>query len=69
MKCEGQRRYGGAFTMGIPEWIQCKNEATVMLTIKQGKEDEIKLPACNTCWQEAIDNKDIAIKTSHPIIK
>ncbi len=33
VRCEGWRRYGGAFTLGSPRWEQCGNDATVMLEI------------------------------------
>ena len=51
-KCEGQRRYGGVFTFGKPEWVQCTEDAIVVLTI-----DGEDIPACNTCWKEVIENK------------
>jgi len=53
MQCEGWRRKGGAFTFGPVEWEQCKNEATVMLEVKQ--ETIKKLPGCETCWKECIE--------------
>ena len=66
MRCEGWRRSGGAFTLGLPQWVQCENDATVMLTIEQEKVTET-LPACKKCWQEAIDKK-IKILGVVPII-
>ena len=56
MRCEGWRRYGGAFSFGPPKWVQCENEATVMMEVEQ-QEKVGKLPACMTCWKEAVDSK------------
>lgn len=65
MKCEGWRRYGGAFKFGPVRWEQCKNKPLVKLTVKQ--EGEVKeVPACKECWQEAIENK-IEIQKVTPI--
>jgi len=64
-QCEGWRRYGGAFSFGPVKWVQCENEATVLLTVVQ-KGTEAEMPACSTCWQEAIDNK-IEIKEAKPL--
>ena len=64
MRCEGWRRYGGAFTLGPPEWRQCENEAVVMLTVEQ--EAVSKLPACGECWKEGIE-KGITILKVEPI--
>jgi hypothetical protein len=63
MKCEGQRRYGGVFTLGPVTWVDCPDTPTVLLKIG-GK----VLPACNTCWQECIDNK-MVIEEVIPIQK
>ena len=54
MRCEGWRRYGGAFSLGPVVWRQCQNEAVVMLDIEQDGERQ-QLPGCAVCWQEAID--------------
>ncbi len=54
-QCEGWRTHGGAFSFGPVNWEQCKHEAIVVLTVIQEKTEE--MPACLTCWQEAIDNK------------
>ena len=64
MRCEGWRRYGGAFTLGPVKWEQCKNEAVVILTVKQEEIED--LPACLDCWNEAIDRR-IKIISSKPI--
>lgn len=67
MKCEGYRRYGGAFTLGPVKWEQCTNEATVNITfVQDGKEHT--LPGCLECWQECIENK-LDIKSVNPIIE
>ena len=55
VRCEGWRRYGGAFTLGPVEWKQCENVAIVMLKVNQGKIEE--LPACAECWAEVRENK------------
>ena len=65
MKCEGYRRYGGAFTLGPVRWEQCKSKATVKLTfLEDGKYKT--LPACNECWKECIANNMI-IKKEVPL--
>ncbi len=65
MRCEGWRRYGGAFTFGPVKWAQCDNNAIVVLRVEQEKIEE--LPACAECWQEALDNK-MEILEVKPII-
>ena len=66
MQCEGWRRYGGIMTFGPPRWEQCKNEATINMTVEQeGKVST--LPACNICWNEAIE-RDMKIIKTEPII-
>ena len=62
-RCEGWRRYGGAFTLGPVTWEQCKNPGIVILTIDQG-EGTKKLPACKKCWQEAVANCIKILKTT-----
>lgn len=65
MKCEGWRRHGGALSFGKPQWVQCDEDATVMLKIvQQGAISE--LPGCNTCWKEAIDS-GIEILSATPL--
>jgi hypothetical protein len=54
-RCEGYRKYGGAFSFGPPVWEQCKENAIVELTIKQEKTETF--PACKTCWNEVLENK------------
>lgn len=63
-RCEGFRRYGGAFTLGPVKWEQCKNDATVMLKLAQDNEPAKDFPACNECWQEALENKITILKSS-----
>ena len=63
-RCEGWRRYGGAFTLGPVEWRQCENDAIVLLKVRQEKIEE--LPACAECWKEVLENK-IEILESKPI--
>ena len=50
-QCKGFRRFGGAFTMGAPTWVQCEETGIVMLKI----EGEDKMPACEKCWIETIE--------------
>lgn len=54
-RCEGQRRFGGAFTLGPVEWEQCKKEGIVMMTFMDDGETKT-LPACKECWSESIEN-------------
>lgn len=63
-RCEGYRRYGGAFTLGPVRWEQCKNDGLVMLEVKQ--EQVEKMPACMECWNEAKE-KGIKILSADPI--
>ncbi len=65
-RCEGFRRYGGAFTLGPVRWEQCRETATVMLTVKQDGETQT-LPACPTCWEEARNTKGITVTDAKPI--
>lgn len=68
MRCEGWRRYGGAFTLGPVHWEQCKEEATVILNLKQkGKVQE--LPSCSTCWAEAMHHPEIRVIDAIPITR
>lgn len=54
-RCEGWRRYGGAFTFGPVKWEQCKNEGIVFIKFKD--DGKIKtLPACKECWNECLSN-------------
>ena len=51
-RCEGWRRYGGAFTLGRPQWEQCKSDAVVLLTVEQDGKVLKDSPACADCWKE-----------------
>ena len=64
-RCEGYRRYGGVFTLGPVKWEQCKENAIVTLKVKQDNKIETSL-ACQTCWNECLDNK-IEIIEAKPI--
>ena len=66
-QCEGWTRRGGMFTLGRPIWSQCKNDATVTLTVKQGDEDISSFPACQDCWQEGIEYKTIEVLSAEPL--
>jgi hypothetical protein len=64
-RCEGWRRYGGAFSLGPAHWEQCELPAIVKLTVRQdGK--TATMPACKKCWQECLDNK-IKILKAEPL--
>lgn len=58
-QCQGMTRHGGVFTLGRPWWEQCKNEAVVLLKIKQkpggwGHDiTEGTFPACQACADKA----------------
>jgi len=68
VRCEGFRRYGGAFTLGPVRWEQCKEKATVQLRIKQdGKKQSF--PACDTCWREAERTKGMKVISASPVKK
>ena len=60
VRCEGWRRIGGAMSFGPPEWTQCENNAVVMLDVVQDKKRE-KLPACQTCLQEALATRSVNV--------
>ena len=64
MRCEGWTRKGCIFSMGLPTWSQCKNEAVVMLKVEQEKVE--KQPACMDCWNKGIE-KGIKILSVEPI--
>lgn len=65
IRCEGYRRRGGAFTLGPVVWEQCENDALVELIITQdGK--EVTGPSCITCWNEAMGNDKIQVKSVKP---
>ena len=63
MRCEGWRRYGGAFSIGLPEWRQCDNDGIAL--IKTTNNDK-PLPCCNICWNE-IKKNEIIIESVEPI--
>lgn len=67
-RCQGWRRHGGAFTLGPVTWHQCTNEGITMLTVLQEGEEQT-LPACQTCWQEALCNEAIMIIRIGPMPK
>ena len=54
MRCEGWRRYGGAFTLGPVKWVQCEEDAIAVLKVQQGEVQ--KIPSCVKCWNEAKEN-------------
>lgn len=66
-KCGGWRRHGSFMSFGVPEWVRCKEEPTVMLTIKQGKEPIVTMPSCPTCWTECIEHRDIKVIKAEPM--
>lgn len=67
-RCEGMRRYGGAFSLGPVTWTQCENDATVLLRLKQKDGPVEEMPACMDCWKEAQDPQwNIKILSAKPI--
>ncbi len=66
-RCEGWRRYGGAFTLGPTTWEQCPNEAVVILEVAQ-RGVTAKLPSCLVCWKEAI-SLEIEIRSVELIVE
>jgi hypothetical protein len=64
-RCEGYRRYGGAFTLGPVRWEQCPENAIVTLTVEQPGGSAV-FPACAICWKEAVEKK-IKILKAQPI--
>jgi len=64
VRCEGWTRHGGLFTLGLPEWSQCENEAVVILEVQQ--EEITKQPSCMDCWKKGI-KKGIKILSVEPI--
>ena len=73
VRCEGMTRNGGMMTFGPVEWVQCKNEATVLVKFKQTAGGyghnltEGELPACHDCWVRAKKTDDIKIVKVEPI--
>jgi len=67
MRCEGRRRYGGAFLLGPPRWVQCEEDATVKLRLVQNDEPEAEMYACATCWKEAKEHPEIEILEVLPL--
>ena len=51
------------------EWEQCKEEATVMLKVKQDKEKATEQPICKTCWEECRETPGIKILDVRPLTK
>lgn len=68
-RCEGHRRTGGAFTFGPVRWVQCENDAIVLISVKQPTGDVEDSPACAQCWQESISNKAeiTSVKPAEPV--
>lgn len=53
-QCDGWVRTGGAFTVGgTPEWEQCKNEATMVVTVQQETIED--MACCDECLQRIGD--------------
>jgi hypothetical protein len=65
IRCEGYRRRGGAFTFGPVVWKQCGNDAEVELIIVQDKKKSA-VPSCVFCWNEAISNDKVQVKSAKP---
>lgn len=72
IRCEGYRRYGGAFTLGLIKWVRCEEVAVVNITIEQdedGRTYKKTYPACMKCWNEAIESESITVLNATPIVK
>jgi hypothetical protein len=67
IRCEGWRRYGGAFTFGPITWKQCTNQGIVELKFVQDGETKT-LPSCKQCWDECL-RSGIAVIKAKPIRK
>ena len=66
VRCEGYRRFGGAFSLGPVTWQQCSERAIAVLTIEQdGKVQDV--PACSKCWTEAMYYGGIKITATRPV--
>lgn len=71
-RCEGYRRRGGAFTFGPVTWKQCEEEAVVNITVEQTEDGRVfkkTYPACMTCWNEAIEDRNINVLKATPIME
>lgn len=53
IRCEGYRRYGGAFSFGPPQWRQCTNHASVMIHVEQDGNND-SYPSCFECIDEIL---------------
>lgn len=49
VKCAGERRYGGAFTLGPVRYEACDGEPVAFLRVEGLPEPQ---PACLRCWRE-----------------
>ena len=73
MRCEGWTKHGGAFSLGRPEWRQCKNDAVIILSGTQSKcngtnkRERFSMPACMDCWIKAQTTNHMKIKNAIPI--
>jgi hypothetical protein len=68
VRCQGWRRDGGAFTFGPVRWAQCREEAVVELEVRNyGQAKFKKLPACLTCWKEALKTDGMEVKKVRPL--
>jgi hypothetical protein len=67
-KCEGIRRFGGAFTLGPVRWVRCEEEPIVVLSVLQDKATSpTDFLACKTCWEEALKTSGIKVLPARPI--
>lgn len=69
IRCEGYRRSAETFNLGPARWEHCESDATVLITVllKTTQDGDVKhFPACQDCWQEAIQN-EIPIHEVKPI--
>ena len=74
-QCEGWRIEGSFMSLGNPQWYRCQNKGIVLLSVMQKVEGSKRrkrgklMPACQKCWNECLDNKDITILKTMPINK
>lgn len=66
IQCDGWRRTGIFQMGGTGRWEQCKNPATVRLTVRQEGKTKT-FPACKVCWEEATATKGIEILKAKPL--
>lgn len=68
-QCDAWRRRGGAFTLGPVQWEQCKNDAVVLLTVRNPDGSVVTdSPACMECWKEGQETEGMKQLAAKPIV-